>query len=150
MEKTEFHTAVYDVIIVKKASILREAQDIRHSRDAATLVSNFLRGSDREHFVGLYLDAAHRPIGLHTIAIGTINSVLVHPREVFKPAILLGAVAVIVAHNHPSGRLTPSARDREMTTDLVSAGKILGIPLRDHIIMTEDKGFLSFAMRGLL
>jgi DNA repair protein RadC len=73
----------------------------------------------------------------------------VHPREVFAPAILLGAVAIVVAHNHPSGDPTPSAEDRSITAQLVSAGKLLDIPIHDHIIVGNGR-YTSFADAGLL
>lgn len=90
---------------------------------------------DKEHFVLLMLDTKNRVIGRETISVGTINSGLVHPREVFKAAIRRGAVSIIGAHNHPSGDSTPSPQDIELTKRLVEAGDLVGIELLDHVIM---------------
>jgi DNA repair protein RadC len=100
--------------------------------------------------VGLYLNSANRLIGIHTISMGILNSSLVHPREVFKLAYMMSAASIIISHNHPSGNVEPSSEDLAITKQLVEAGKILGIPLHDHIIVTERNGFVSFAERGLL
>ncbi len=83
------------------------------------------------------------------ISIGTLNSSLVHPREVFEPAVKLSAASVIVAHNHPSGELDPSPEDREVTKRLVEAGKLLGISLIDHVILSKN-GHLSFQQSNIL
>jgi len=150
MEKALFETAIYEVVLVRKGCVLREYESIKSSAEAARLITTYLKGVDREHLVGLYLDASLHPLGIHTIAIGTVNSLNVHPREVYKPAILLGAVSLFVAHNHPSGNPRPSHNDIQLTTRLVTAGRILGINLRDHVIVTEQDGFVSFAQRGLI
>ncbi|MDD5318771.1 MAG: DNA repair protein RadC [Candidatus Pacebacteria bacterium] len=96
----------------------------------------------KEHLRGIYLDTHHRVIHDEVISIGTINSNIIHPREVFKPAVEYGAAAVILAHNHPSGIVTPSEADIEITKQLIEAGKIVGINLLDHIILTKN-GFTS-------
>jgi len=90
---------------------------------------------DREHFVVLALDARNRPIGCNTVSIGTLSASLVHPREVFKFAILANAAAVILAHNHPSGEVSPSQDDIELTRRLVQVGEVLGIEVLDHIVL---------------
>jgi DNA repair protein RadC len=81
------------------------------------------------------------------ISRGTLNSSLVHPREVFRPAIVEGAAGVFLVHNHPSGDPTPSADDRAITAQLVDAGRLLGIPVLDHVIVAGDR-WTSFAMEG--
>jgi DNA repair protein RadC len=80
---------------------------------------------------------------------GILNSSLVHPREVFRPAIVLSAAAVILVHNHPSGDPTPSVDDRTVTEQLVAAGRILDIPVRDHVILGRGR-YTSFSEAGLL
>lgn len=105
---------------------------------------------NREHFVALYLNARHRLLAVQTVHIGTLDQSLVHPREVFQPAVLLGAGGVIVAHNHPSGNPEPSTEDAAVTDRLATAGTLLGIPLLDSIVWTRDGGYVSFARRGLL
>lgn len=98
-----------------------------------------LRTAKREHFVALYLNARNQLVHKELISIGTLNASLVHSREVFKPAIDCLAAGVIVAHNHPSGNLEPSVEDIEVTKRLIHAGKILDIPVIDHMIVTKDK-----------
>jgi DNA repair protein RadC len=150
MEKAVFETAIYDVMLVRKGCILREYAAIKSPSEAANLITKYLKGVDREHLVGLYLDASLHPLGIHTVAIGTVNSLNVHPREVYKPAILLGAVSLYVAHNHPSGNPTPSTNDIQLTPRLSAAGRILGINLLDHLIVTKQNGFVSFVQKGLI
>lgn len=94
------------------------------------------QGKERLH--GLYLGSQYQVVHDEVISIGSLTSNVVHPREVFQPAISRGAVAVIIAHNHPSGSLEPSDADVDVTRQLIGAGKILGIDLLDHLIITAD------------
>lgn len=96
-----------------------------------------LRTAKKEHFVVLYLNARNQLIHKETISVGTLNASLVHPREVFKPAIDYLACSVIIAHNHPSGEVEASEADTMLTGRLADAGKLLGIELVEHIIITE-------------
>jgi len=107
------------------------------------------REYDREHFIAITLDGASRVINTRVVSIGTLNQSLVHPREVFRPALLDNAAGIIVAHNHPSGQCFPSHEDRAITKRLKEAGKLLGIELLDHVILTGDD-FYSFREEGLL
>lgn len=111
--------------------------------DAAQFVRKILIDNSREQFIALYLDGAHRVASFSIISIGTANQATVHPREVFQRAIGVGAVALVIAHNHPSGQSAPSNADREVTNLMKAAGKLLGIPLLDHVIVTEN-GHYSF------
>ena len=97
-----------------------------------------IRESKKEHFVAFYIDTQNHLIERQIISIGTLDASLVHPREVFEPAIRLSASSVIVAHNHPSNTLEPSQEDKEVTKRLTEAGKLLGINLDDHIIVTKS------------
>jgi len=97
-----------------------------------------IRVSKKEHFVAFYLDAQDRLVDRQVVSIGTLSSSLVHPREVFEPAVRLSAASVIVAHNHPSGNLKPSEDDIEITKQLIHAGKILDISLVDHVIVVKN------------
>lgn len=108
-----------------------------------------LEDQDREHLYGVFLDAKHHVIGMHLIAIGSMTEATVHPREVFKCAILLNAAALIITHNHPSGDPTPSAEDRQLTTQLAKAGELLGITLLDHVVIGHGR-YYSFADQGTL
>jgi len=98
-----------------------------------------LRNLPKEHLRGLYLDTHYRLVHDEVISIGSLTANLIHPREVFKPAFDNGAVAVILAHNHPSGIATHSEADLQITNQLIEAGKILGVHLLDHIIVTQNK-----------
>ena len=108
-----------------------------------------IRDLKKEHFVVFYLDTRNQEIKRDIISFGTLNANLVHPREVFEPAIIHSAAQIIVAHNHPSGNPEPSEEDIEITKRLVEAGKILGIELLDHIVVTKS-GFNSLKELGLL
>ncbi len=103
--------------------------------DALPLLAD-IRNKKQEHFVVITLDGAHRVIEKRTIAIGILNASLVHPREVFADAITDHAAAIIVAHNHPSGSPEPSSADKDVTSRLREAGKLLGIDVLDHIVVT--------------
>ncbi|MDE3074994.1 MAG: JAB domain-containing protein [Chloroflexota bacterium] len=111
----------------------------------AAVVRDYLADVDREHFVVLLLDAKSRIIGINTVAVGTLDGAPVHPREVFKAAVLANAACVIVAHNHPSGDPTPSPQDRAVTRLLQRAGDAMRIPVLDHVIVTADGASFSFA-----
>ena len=104
----------------------------------------------KEHFIGIYLNARNIPTKIELISMGTLNASIVHPREVFSPAIVNHASQVIVLHNHPSENVKPSVDDIEITERLVKAGKILGIELIDHIIFTKGKKFYSFKENNLI
>jgi DNA repair protein RadC len=96
----------------------------------------------KEHLRGLYLNSRYRLIHDEVISVGSLTANIVHPREVFRPALEYSAVAVIIAHNHPSNSLKPTEEDIEITKQLVKAGKILGVDLLDHIIIAKNK-FIS-------
>ncbi len=112
--------------------------EILNQQDVWKLCADF-RESKKEHFVAFYLDTQGKVIERQIVSIGTLDASLVHPREVFEPAVALHAASIIVAHNHPSGNLEPSPEDTEITKRLVHAGKILGIALVDHVIVTKNK-----------
>jgi len=122
-------------LYLKPEDIWKELKDIRDYK--------------KEHFVIFFLDSRNQEIKREIISIGSLNTNLVHPREVFEPAVKNLAAQVILAHNHPSGDPEPSEDDLELNKRLVEAGKILGIEVIDHIIITKDS-FLSFKEKGLL
>lgn len=114
---------------------------IRTAKDVFEYLHD-MRNLPKEHFRGLYLNTHHRIIHDEVISIGTINSNIVHPREVFRPAIAYGAVAVILAHNHPSNTAVASEEDVKITNQLIEAGKLIGINILDHVVITKDS-FIS-------
>lgn len=105
--------------------------------------------ADREHFVCLHLTARRTLLSMEVVSIGTVSETFVHPREVFKGAILANAESIIVAHNHPSGDPGPSRDDLSVTRRLLDAGRLIGIELVDHVIIGAD-GYVSLKERGLL
>jgi len=108
-----------------------------------------IKENKKENFVVLYLDARNKLIYKETVSIGSLNANLVHPREVFEPAVRHLAAQIVLAHNHPSGDPEPSEDDLVITKRLVESGKILGIEIFDHIIVVKD-GFFSFKERKLI
>jgi DNA repair protein RadC len=114
---------------------------VRTPRDVYEATAD-LRGLRREHFVGLYLNTRNRLLARETISVGSLNASIVHPREVFEPAVRQGAASVVVVHNHPSGETDPSEDDLAITRRLSEAGDILGIALLDHVIVGGE-GFTS-------
>ena len=104
-------------------------------------VDGLLRGRianlDRENFVVVLLNTKNEVLGFPTVSVGTLSASLVHPREVFKPAIRASAAGIILAHNHPSGRVKPSREDREVTRRLKEASEIIGIEVLDHVILGD-------------
>jgi DNA repair protein RadC len=107
---------------------------VRGPRDVYEVTAD-LRTLRREHFVGLYLKTRNRLLARETISVGSLNASIVHPREVFEPALRLAAASLVVVHNHPSGETDPSEDDLAITRRLSEAGEILGIPLLDHVIV---------------
>lgn len=110
---------------------------IRTARDVYEYLQD-MHNLPKEHLRGLYLNSHNRIIHDEVISIGTINTNIIHPREVFRPAVEYNAVALVLAHNHPSNIATPSAQDLEITQQLIQAGRIIGINVLDHVIITKD------------
>lgn len=122
---------------LSKRYLLSAHRPIIDSTEAASGLLTAIQDKKQEHFIAITLDGANRLIAKRTITIGTLTSTLVHPREVFADAISDHAAAIIIAHNHPSGSLTPSEADKHITKSLVETGKILGIELLDHLLVTK-------------
>ena len=123
------------VLLLSPKDVWRELKDIRDNK--------------KEHFVIFFLDARNQEIKREIISVGSLNANLVHPREVFEPAVRYLTAQIIIAHNHPSGNPEPSEDDLEITKRLVEAGKILGIEVVDHIIVSKDS-FVSFKEKNLI
>jgi len=134
----------------RMASEAREAgAPVRSPRDVAAVFAPRLQDLPVEEFHVAILDAQHRLERDVLITRGLLDSSLVHPREVFREAIAERAAAVVLVHNHPSGDPTPSAEDRAVTQQLVAAGRLLDIPVHDHVIIGRGR-YMSFAESGLL
>jgi len=122
---------------------------INEAIDAYNLVKEHLTALDREMFVVASIDTRNKLLGLHMVSLGTLNQNLVHPREVFKTPILLNASRLILFHNHPSGNSDPSDNDIKITKRLCEVGKLIGIPIIDHIIVGQNR-FYSFSDNDIL
>jgi DNA repair protein RadC len=131
------------------AEVRDEGAPMRSPRDVAAAFAPRLEDLPVEEFHVAILDAQHRLERDVTVTRGLLNSSLVHPREVFREAIAERAAAIILVHNHPSGDPTPSADDRLVTEQLVAAGRLLDIPVHDHVIVGRGR-YTSFAEAGLL
>lgn len=133
--------------LVKESSFLYPERNIKSPEDAYKLISKFLGELDREYFLVVCLDTKNQPTAINVCHIGNLNSSIVHPREVLKPAILSNSASIIVAHNHPSGDPTPSREDIEVTKRLKKSGLIIGINLLDHLIICSTS-FVSLKQEG--
>jgi DNA repair protein RadC len=143
--------SIYRVTLVRESSIPIHDQRLRDSADSERLIRTYLCGVDREHFVVILVNRKNEVIGINTVSVGSLIGSIVSPREVFKPAILSNAAALICAHNHPSGDPKPSAEDRAITERLFNAGKLLDIQILDHIIIGDgNTAYYSFADNGTL
>ncbi len=120
-----------------------------HSIKDVLLQVSYLREKTREHLMAIYLNARNELLFRKHVFTGTLNASLIHPREIFNEALKQNAASVILAHNHPSGDAEPSQDDLEITKRLIEAGKIMGIDVLDHIIITKNKTF-SFKEKGLI
>jgi len=123
--------------------------DIKNPESVVKAIRASIKDKAKEHFKLILLNPRNKIIGISTISIGTLNASLVHPREVFKDAIVHSAASVVLAHNHPSGNPEPSEDDLKITKKLVESGKILGIEVLDHIVIAKN-GFFSFKEKGLV
>lgn len=125
----------------------RSTFKVSEPKAAVQFIRKILPDNSREHFVALYLDGAHNIAAFSVVSTGCANSCPVSLREIFQNAVLVGAVALIVGHNHPSGQTQPSVEDRQVTKRIKEAGVLLGITLLDHVVVCDDS-FYSFSEGG--
>ena len=134
-KKLAYSIPKMQLYLVNEAKSKKPWPTVTSAEDAAKLLKPLSHASE-EHFVSLHLNAKFEVIGLHEVSHGTLSASLVHPREVFKAALVANSYAILVCHNHPSGaKLAPSAEDLETTRQLVRAGRVLGVSVLDHIIL---------------
>ena len=126
-----------------------ERPQVLSPEDAYGLVAPLLAGRDREHCLSVQLDIKHRLLSVATISVGTVDHTFMSPREILREALLAGASAIFLAHNHPSGDPTPSSDDRAVTRRIASAGTTVGIEVLDHLVV-GNPGWVSLAREGVL
>lgn len=136
--------------VVKESSLLYGKRKISSPSDAIEIGRKMLDGSDREKLLLCCLNTKNEPTNLNIVSIGSLNSSIVHPREVFKLAILGNSASIILFHNHPSGDTTPSKEDINITERIKEAGKIIGIELIDHIILGDENKYTSLKEKGII
>lgn len=136
--------------VVKESSLLYGKRKISSPSDAVEIGRSMLDGSDREKLLLCCLNTKNEPTKLNIVSIGSLNSSIVHPREVFKLAILGNSASIILFHNHPSGDTTPSKEDINITERIKEAGKIIGIELIDHIILGDENKYTSLKEKGII
>ena len=141
---------IVKINLVRESSInLTYGNSIHSPEDAERILREYVGDSDREVFVAMTVDNRNNVTSLSTVAIGNINSCIIHPREVFKTAILSNSAGIILCHNHPSGECQASSEDIAVTARLTEAGKILGITIMDHIILGNNR-FTSMKKESLM
>lgn len=142
-----YNIPMYKVTLVRDRSQRTEKNSITAPSDAYDIFHAILGDADREQFVILLMDTRNILRGIHVVSVGSLNASIVHPREVFKAAILANCSGIILGHGHPSGDPTPSTEDIAVTTRLVHAGELLGIPVLDHLVL-GDQRFISMKVAG--
>ena len=140
---------IVSIKMVKESSFLYQTRQILSPNDAYEMIKEQLEGLDREQFIIACLNSKHEPTDITVVSVGTLNKAIIHPREVFKTAILSNAASIMAFHNHPSGETTPSQQDIQLTKRLYEAGELLGIKLLDHLII-GDGSFTSLKEKGYL
>lgn len=140
---------MYHATLTRRRSRRKKPVPIRGPEDAERVLRKHFGDGYREQFMVILLNARHEVIGIETVSVGSLNASIVHPREVFRPAVLNAAASIILAHNHPSGDPEPSEEDLSITKRLVEVGEIHGIAVLDHLIVA-DRGLVSFRARQLL
>ncbi len=136
--------------MIKESSILYSKRKISSPSEAVIIGREVLDESDREKLLLCCLNTKNEPTDLNIVSVGSLNTSIVHPREVFKVAILSNSASIILFHNHPSGDSIPSKEDINITKRIKESGKILGIELIDHIILGDDGTYTSFKEKGFL
>lgn len=133
-------------IVTRRERLIRK---VRCPEDVAGLMIPDMLGLDREHFKAILLNTKNGILKIVTVAVGSLNAALVHPREIFKAAVAASAAGIIVVHNHPTGNPEPSREDTDLTVRFARCGELMGIDLVDHIIIGGD-AFVSMRERGLV
>jgi DNA repair protein RadC len=144
---------IYEILHIKQ--VIAEVREVechivRSPMDGAKITAELIGDEDREVFLVMSLNTKNRVVAVHRSHVGALNSSLVHPREVFKAAILNNSASIIVSHQHPSGDITPSGEDIAVSKRLAEAGKMLGIDVLDHLIVNADADYTSLKEKGCM
>ena len=139
---------IVSVKLVREKEAIYGPKTITSPEELASVVKRFLADTDREVFLTVNFSKANTINSIYIVSIGSLDRAIVHPREVFKAAILANASSIALVHNHPSGSLNPSEEDIQITKKLVQCGEMLNIKVIDHIIVSDDR-HLSFAERKI-
>lgn len=149
--------SIYRIALVREGSLSYDTllgAQFTGTQHAAEILSAYLKDADREHFIVLFLNQKNLVTGIHTAHVGTLTVAAVSPREVFKAAVVANAARIVIAHNHPSGDAQPSPEDRAITQRMKESGKLLDIPLVDHLIiaypLSGGYSYYSFAQENML
>jgi len=137
----QFDVPIYRVMLVRESGIPAPKEEVVTPAIAARIASSYLEGADREIFCVMMLDGRNHIIGLNTVSIGTLSAAIVHPREVFKPAILANSHSLILIHQHPSGDPRPSPEDIELFGRMRDAGRLIGIKIHDALIIGFEEHY---------
>ena len=146
--------STYRIALVRDRRVAFESSQLINSQQSQPLIRKLIESQgqpDREQFCVILLNSKNEIIGLNIVSTGDLTSAKIHPREVLKPAILSNSAAMILCHNHPSGDLSPSPEDIEITKIIVQASKIMGIQVHEHLIISmQDDSYYSFADHGII
>lgn len=138
---------VYRVALVREGTRKPKGKGFSRAADVHAMMGDYMRSLGQEELWALFCDAKNAVVGSTMVSRGTLDASLGHPREVFRGAIVAGAASIMIVHNHPSGDPEPGQEDRELTERLVEAGRILGVPVLDHVVIGNGQ-FVSMAERG--
>ena len=146
------HAKRIDIVslkMIKESSVLYANRRISKPNEIVDLLKIFLEDCDREKLIVCCLNTKNEPTSISVVSVGSLNTSIVHPREVFKTAVMSNSASIILAHNHPSSDITPSKEDIDITERIKQGGNILGIKLLDHLILGDGK-YLSLLERGYI
>lgn len=149
MEQRAKSIKIVSLKMVRESSLRSQYGKISTPDDVKMMIMELIGNNDREHFGIICIDTKNIPTHINIVSVGTLNSSMVHPREVFKAAILSNSASVILFHNHPSGNTSPSKTDVDITERLVEVGRIIGIEVIDHVIVSDEE-FMSMKEKNLM
>lgn len=142
--------SIVSLELVKESSLLYGPRKCTSVPAAYELIAPFIKNKDREHLIVVGLNTKNEPTVINIAHIGTVNQSIAVPRDILKPVLLSNGTRILLGHNHPSGDITPSDQDKQLTKRVFEAGKVLGIELMDHLIVSPNDTYFSFKEEDLL